>query len=100
MKNDFILAERLSYTIRSEVAKAIPKTVNGHELETTVHLSPDYDSDDMRVKIKVICPVLRIYESRSFVVNLYEYSIDSKKAIALIKSMTDSILEKINEKEE
>lgn len=100
MKNDFILAEQLSYKMRSEVAKAIPKTVNGHELETTVHLRPSYDSDDIHVTITVICPTLRIYEHRSFAVNLYEYSVDSEKAIDLIKHMISLILENINEKEE
>lgn len=100
MKNDFILAEWLSFTIRSEVAKAIPKTVNGHELETTVHLRPSYDDDDMHVTIKVICPVLQIDESRSFAVNLYEYDVDRKKVTDLTKHMISSILENINEKEE
>lgn len=100
MKNDFIIAEQLSYTIRSEVAKAIPKTVNGHELEATVHLRPSYDCDCDIVTIQVMCPVLQIYESRSFAVNLYEYEVDKKKAIDLTRHMISSILENINEKEE
>lgn len=100
MTNDFILAEWLSHTIDCEVAKAIPKTVNGHELTTKVRLRPSYDDDDMHVTITVMCPVLQIYESRSFAVNLYEYEVDKKKAIDLTKHMIDSILANIKEKEE
>lgn len=100
MTNDFILAEWLSHTIDCEVAKAIPKTVNGHELVTKVRLRPSYDYlYNMDVTITVMCPVLQIYESRSFAVNLYEYEVDKKKAIDLTRHMISSILENINEKE-
>lgn len=101
MKNDFIIAEQLSNKLDCEVAKAIPKTVNGHELVTKVRLRPSYDYlYNMNVTITVMCPVLQIYESRSFAVNLYEYDVDSKKTIDLTKHMISSILENIKEKEE
>lgn len=100
MTNDFILAEWLSHTIDCEVAKAIPKTIDGHELVTKVRLRPSYDDDYyMHVTITAMCPVLQIYESRSFAVNLYEYEVDKKKAIDLTRHMISSILENINEKE-
>lgn len=99
MENDFILAEQLSYTVRSEVGKMIPKTIKGYELQTRVSERPSYEDDDMHIMIKVICPELHIYESCSFAVNLYKYSVDNKKTIALIRIMISSMLEKINEKE-